>query len=61
MKKEKKFLKKENIGSIKENYKADLVILNANPLENIDETKNINLVIKNGKVFKSLEQLKTTP
>ena len=56
-----KFLKKENIGSIKENYKADLVILNANPLENIDETKNINLVIKNGKVFKSLEQLKTTP
>ena len=56
-----KFLKKENIGSIKENYKADLVILNANPLENIDETTNINLVIKNGKVFKSLEQLKTTP
>jgi len=56
-----KFLKKENTGAIKENYKADLVILNANPLKNIEETQNINSVIKNGKVFQQqdLEGLKT--
>ena len=58
-----KFLKKENTGAIKENYKADLVILNANPLKNIEETQNINSVIKNGKVFQQqdLEGLKTAP
>ena len=58
-----KYLKKENTGAIKANYKADLVILNANPLENIEETQNINSVIKNGKVFQQqdLEGLKTAP
>jgi imidazolonepropionase-like amidohydrolase len=30
---------------------ADLVLLDANPLENINNTKQINTVIKQGKAF----------
>ena len=39
------------LGSIKENMWADLVILDANPLENINNTKRINAVFKQGKYF----------
>ncbi len=42
----------ENVlGSIKESQWADLVILDANPLENIRNTQKINGVIKQGKYF----------
>ena len=43
-------------GRIKDGYKADLVILNSNPLDNIRNTQDIYAVIKNG-VFLSRESL----
>ena len=43
-------------GRIKDGYKADLVILNSNPLENIRNTQDISAVIKNGE-FLSRESL----
>jgi len=48
-------LEKE-LGKIKINNWADLVILDANPLEDINNTKQINAVIKQGKYF-NREQL----
>ena len=42
---------KQNSGVIKKGYRADLVLLDKNPLENIENTKSINTVILNGKVF----------
>jgi imidazolonepropionase-like amidohydrolase len=39
------------LGSIRENMWADLVILDANPLENINNTKCIYAVLKQGKYF----------
>ena len=38
-------------GIIKQGYRADLVLLNKNPLSNIENTKSINTVILNGKVL----------
>jgi len=38
-------------GIIKKGYRADLVLLNKNPLENIENTQSINTVIINGKVL----------
>lgn len=45
------FLKKEGYG-IKKGAKADLVLLHANPLEDITNTSQIQLVIKNGVIYK---------
>ena len=39
------------VGTIKENTWADLIILDANPLEDINSTRRINAVIKQGKYF----------
>ena len=38
-------------GKILPDYRADLVLLNKNPLDNIENTKTIEMVIMNGKVF----------
>ncbi|MEE9432084.1 MAG: amidohydrolase family protein [Melioribacteraceae bacterium] len=38
-------------GKISLNHRADLVLLNKNPLENIENTKAIESVILNGKIF----------
>jgi imidazolonepropionase-like amidohydrolase len=40
------------IGSIEQGKRADLIVLNANPLDTIEHTKNIYMVIKNGHVVK---------
>jgi len=45
-----KWMKIES-GKILPNYRADLVLLNKNPLDNIENTKSIEMVILNGKVF----------
>jgi imidazolonepropionase-like amidohydrolase len=39
------------LGSIKEGYRADLIILYGNPLEDIRNTLKIKVVLKEGKVF----------
>lgn len=47
-----KYFNLENeLGSIKENMWADLVILDANPLEDINNTRQINAVVKQGKYY----------
>ncbi len=46
----KYFNMEKELGSIKENMWADLIILNSNPLEDINNTLHINTVLKNGKV-----------
>lgn len=52
----------DKLGSIDENKIADLLLLNANPLENIRNTTRIEAVIKDGKLHdrKALDSLKTT-
>ena len=44
-----RFLNKPNAGVIKAGAAADLVLLNGNPLTNINETKNIEGVVLNGR------------
>ncbi len=44
-------LEKE-IGSIEEAKKANLVVLDKNPIENIDNTKSISFIMKNGVLYK---------
>lgn len=47
-----KYFNLENeLGIVKEGMWADLVLLDANPIENIANTKSINAVVKNGKYF----------
>jgi hypothetical protein len=47
-----KFLGLEStLGSITEGKLADMVLLNANPLADINNAKNINTVIKNGEII----------
>lgn len=47
----KYFNMETELGSIKENMWADLVILDANPLEDINNTRQINAVVKQGKYY----------
>lgn len=46
-----KALKRPDLGVIMEGAIADIVILNDNPLENIQHTQEINMVIKGGSVY----------
>jgi len=43
--------KADDMGSVEEGKLADLVLLNADPLTDIDNTKNIVLVMKGGKII----------
>ncbi|MEO6348933.1 MAG: amidohydrolase family protein [Aquaticitalea sp.] len=57
-----KVLDKENeFGSISIGKKANLILLDANPIENIENVTKINRVINNGIVFNPEEMLKDTP
>ncbi len=58
----KYFNLEEELGNIKETMWADLVILNANPLEDINNTKSIDAIFKQGKYYsrKNLDTLLQT-
>lgn len=57
-----KVLNKENeFGSVSIGKKANLILLDANPIENIDNLTKINRVINKGKIFKPNELLNDTP
>ena len=45
------YFRLEKVGQIKEGYMADLILLEFNPLEDINHTKTIIKVIKNGKII----------
>lgn len=47
-----KIMRKSNIGSIEQNYLADLVVLKENPLDNIDALNDVEHVIFNGNVIR---------
>lgn len=57
-----KIFNKENIsGSISTGKIADLVLLNSNPVENIEHLTEVNLVFKNGEAIDSEKTVKETP
>jgi imidazolonepropionase-like amidohydrolase len=45
------FEKEDHYGSVEEGKVAELVLLDGNPLENIENTQQINKVIARGKVY----------
>lgn len=48
---------KANVGSIEKNKLANLVVLDADPLENIDNTRTVNTVFKRGKAYDGYSSL----
>jgi imidazolonepropionase-like amidohydrolase len=57
-----KILNKENeFGTISIGKKANLILLNENPIDNLDNITKINKVINRGVVFKPNELIKETP
>lgn len=55
------FNRKNNIGSISIGKKADMVLLNANPIDNIENLAKIDLVFNKGYVIKPDTLIKETP
>ena len=56
-----KALKMDNLGMLKENYIADIVILNENPLQQIENTMKIDRVVKGGTTYTIDELLAHIP
>ncbi|CAL2101388.1 Amidohydrolase [Tenacibaculum sp. 190130A14a] len=57
-----KVLGKENmLGSITKNKLADLVLLNNNPIENLEALKNISHIVKAGRVYTPEKVIYNTP
>ena len=53
--------KEKELGSIEEGKLADIVILNSNPLENLEAVKDIDYVVKGGTVYPVDGIIKDTP
>ncbi len=56
-----KTLERKDIGMIKEGAYADLVLLNGNPLEDIRNTQEIDLIIKGGTLYTQTDILEQVP
>ncbi|GGE59018.1 amidohydrolase family protein [Priestia taiwanensis] len=54
-------MNQHELGRIQEGCAADLVLLNNNPLENIEDTKDIHVVMKGGAVYTQNEALLHIP
>ncbi len=54
-------IKREDLGVIKAGAKADMILLSKNPLEDIKYTREIELVIKGGKVLTQAEIIQSVP
>ncbi|RDI45553.1 amidohydrolase family protein [Falsibacillus pallidus] len=54
-------MNQSDIGHIEVGRAADLVILNSNPLDNIQNTKDIDFIIKGGKVYTQKEIFESIP
>ncbi|MFD0992549.1 amidohydrolase family protein [Tenacibaculum geojense] len=55
------FDKENELGTVTEGKKANLILLNQNPIENLDHLTKIHTVFNNGKVIKPDSLLKDTP
>ena len=55
------FNKEEEFGTVSIGKKANLVLLDANPIDDIENVSTINIVINKGEVFKPNELLKDAP
>jgi imidazolonepropionase-like amidohydrolase len=50
----------DKTGSIESGKNADILILEDNPLEDIHNTRNINLIIKEGKTYQPTDIINRT-
>lgn len=56
-----KALKVADLGDIKEGFTADLLVLNENPLSDIENTMKIDRIVKDGKLYTIPELLENIP
>lgn len=56
-----KALKVVDLGDIKEGFTADLLVLNENPLSDIENTMKIDRIVKDGKLYTISELLENIP
>lgn len=46
-----RILRREDLGTIEPGKRADLIVVAGNPLRSISDTRNVRLVLRDGKVF----------